>query len=262
MLPRTALCRMGFFLKAEAIDLNKEMYKFNVDFLLLLISNSPSEINYLHNALKTIVARKYYITSKKLNNISGDISVLNLPDFKPTKENLVTVVRLIFLYNEPVFEKLIIFFKNDIVKQETIDEILSQINESAYIFNDEYLAITRQYVAFNGFDISENKQEINPMVMVENINKALQGEAVDNEFFLLALSEILPQMPIQFDIEEKNIINFFNKRESTQKGSILFTQKYNKNNDTLSVLFTKDTINIDSLYIIKRSDGLLAYVYK
>jgi len=180
--------------------------------------------------------------------------VLNLPDFKPTKENLVTVVRLIFLYNEPVFEKLIIFFKNDIVNQETIDEILSQINESAYIYNDESLAMTRQYVAFNGFDISQNKQEINTVVMVENINKALQGEAVDNEFFLLALSEILPQMPIQFNIEEKNIINFFNKRETTQKGSILFTSKYVKNIDNLSVLFSKDILNIDSLYIIKRSD--------
>lgn len=262
MLPRTVLCRMGFFLNAEAIDLNKEMYKSNVDFLLLLISNSPSEINYLHNALKTIVARKYYITSKKLNNISGDISVLNLPDFKPTKENLVTVLRLIFLYNEPVYEKLIIFFKNEIVSQETIDEILSQIDESEYVYNDEFLAITRQYVAFNGFNISENKQETNPILMVENINKALQGEAVENEFFLLALSEILPQMPIQFDIEDKNIINFFNKREPTQKGSILFTSKYDKNIDNLSVLFSKDILKIDSLYIIKRNDGLFAYVYK
>ena len=92
------------------------MYKSNVDFLLLLlISNSPSEINYLHNVMSNIVARKYYITSKKLNNISSDISVLNLPDFKPTKENIVIVLRLIFLYNEPNFEKLILFFKNDIV---------------------------------------------------------------------------------------------------------------------------------------------------
>lgn len=188
--------------------------------------------------------------------------MLNLPDFKPTRENLITVLRLIFLYNEPVFEKLILFFKNDIVSSEIINEILSEIDESKYIYNDEFLAITRQYVAFNGFDIFENKKEINPIIMMDNITKALQGEAVDNEFFLLALSEILPQMPIEYDMDDKDIINFFNKRDTTQKGSILFTRSYENNNNTLSVLFTKDILKIDSLYIIKRTDGLLAYVYK
>lgn len=211
--------------------------------------------------MNSIVARKYYITSKKLNNISGDISVLNLPDFKPTKENIVIVLRLIFLYNEPSFEKLILFFKNDIVDQENINTILEQIDESSYVYNDEYLAVTRQYVAFNGFDLSENKKEINPIEMIDNINKALQGEAVDNEYFLLALSEILPQMDIKCEIDDKSIANFFNKRETTQKGSILFTNTFSKNIDTLSVLFTKDTFNNNALYTIKRNDGLTAYVY-
>lgn len=211
--------------------------------------------------MNSIVARKYYITSKKLNNISGDISVLNLPDFKPTKENIVIVLRLIFLYNEPSFEKLILFFKNDIVDQENINTILEQIDESSYVYNDEYLAVTRQYVAFNGFDLSENKKEINPIEMIDNINKALQGEAVDNEYFLLALSEILPQMDIKCEIDDKSIANFFNKRETTQKGSILFTNTFSKNIDTLSVLFTKDTFNNNVLYTIKRNDGLTAYVY-
>ena len=211
--------------------------------------------------MNSIVARKYYITSKKLNNISGDISVLNLPDFKPTKENIVIVLRLIFLYNEPSFEKLILFFKNDIVDQENINTILEQIDESSYVYNDEYLAVTRQYVAFNGFDLSENKKEINPIEMIDNINKALQGEAVDNEYFLLALSEILPQMDIKCEIDDKSIANFFNKRQTTQKGSILFTNTFSKNIDTLSVLFTKDTFNNNALYTIKRNDGLTAYVY-
>lgn len=211
--------------------------------------------------MNSIVARKYYITSKKLNNISGDISVLNLPDFKPTKENIVIVLRLIFLYNEPSFEKLILFFKNDIVDQENINTILEQINESSYVYNDEYLAVTRQYVAFNGFDLSENKKEINPIEMIDNINKALQGEAVDNEYFLLALSEILPQMDIKCEIDDKSIVNFFNKRQTTQKGSILFTNTFSKNIDTLSVLFTKDIFNNNALYTIKRNDGLTAYVY-
>lgn len=211
--------------------------------------------------MNSIAARKYYITSKKLNNISGDISVLNLPDFKPTKENIVIVLRLIFLYNEPSFEKLILFFKNDIVDQENINTILEQIDESSYVYNDEYLAVTRQYVAFNGFDLSENKKEINPIEMIDNINKALQGEAVDNEYFLLALSEILPQMDIKCEIDDKSIANFFNKRQTTQKGSILFTNTFSKNIDTLSVLFTKDTFNNNALYTIKRNDGLTAYVY-
>jgi hypothetical protein len=211
--------------------------------------------------MNSIVARKYYITSKKLNNISDDISVLNLPDFKPTKENIVIVLRLIFLYNEPSFEKLILFFKNDIVDQEIINTILEQIDESSYVYNDEYLAVTRQYVAFNGFDLSENKKEINPIEMIDNINKALQGEAVDNEYFLLALSEILPQMDIKCEIDDKSIANFFNKRQTTQKGSILFTNTFSKNIDTLSVLFTKDTFNNNALYTIKRNDGLTAYVY-
>lgn len=211
--------------------------------------------------MNSIVARKYYITSKKLNNISSDISVLNLPDFKPTKENIVIVLRLIFLYNEPNFEKLILFFKNDIVDQENIKTILGQIDESSYVYNDEYLAVTRQYVAFNGFDLSENKKEFNPVEMVDNINKALQGEAVDNEYFLLALSEILPPMDIKYEIDDKSIVNFFNKRETTQKGSIFFTNTFSKNIDTLSVLFTKDTFNNNALYTIKRNDGLTAYVY-
>lgn len=211
--------------------------------------------------MNSIVARKYYITSKKLNNISSDISVLNLPDFKPTKENIVIVLRLIFLYNEPNFEKLILFFKNDIVDQENIDTILEQIDESSYVYNDEYLAVTRQYVAFNGFDLSENKKEFNPVEMVDNINKALQGEAVDNEYFLLALSEILPPMDIKYEIDDKSVVNFFNKRETTQKGSILFTNTFIKNIDTLSVLFTKDTFNNNALFTIKRNDGLTAYVY-
>jgi len=211
--------------------------------------------------MNNIVARKYYITSKKLNNISSDISVLNLPDFKPTKENIVIVLRLIFLYNEPNFEKLILFFKNDIVDQENIDTILEQIDESSYVYNSEYLAVTRQYVAFNGFDLSENKKEINPIEMIDNINKALQGEAVDNEYFLLALSEILPPMDIKCEIDDKSIANFFNKRETTQKGSILFTNTFSKNIDTLSVLFTKDTFDNNALYTIKRNDGLTAYVY-
>jgi hypothetical protein len=232
-----------------------------VDFLLLLISSSPSEINYLHNALKGIEARKYYITSKKLNNISSDISVLNLPDFKPTKENIITVVRLIFLYNEPNYENLILFFKNNTVDENTINQIFQEIDDSNYVYNDEYLAVTRQYVAFHGFDLSENIKETNPVEMVDNLNKALHGDPVDNEYFLLALSEILPPMNIKYEIDDKSIVNFFSKKETTQKGSILFTNIYSKNVDTISVLFTKEVLSIKTLYTIKRNDGLIAYVY-
>jgi hypothetical protein len=78
---------------------------------------------------------------------------------------------------------------------------------------------------------------------------------------LLALSEILPPMDIKCEIDDKSIANFFNKRETTQKGSILFTNTFSKNIDTLSVLFTKDTFNNNALYTIKRNDGLSAYVY-
>jgi hypothetical protein len=106
--------------------------------------------------------------------------------------------------------------------------ILAELSlANTFIKTDELLATCRQYVAFNDFYFEEAKTEIkdNSIQIIENLNKALAGESVEEYYFILALSELLPKMKCSYNIKERKIIEFFENRNIDTEGSIYFTDK-------------------------------------
>ena len=242
------------------------VYKEIVRALLLLISNSASEIKYLHNILSDIDVQKYYISSQQIDKIPEEISVLHLPNFQKTMEYSKIALRLLFLYTEPEYEYLILFYQNDNISKEKIESVLAELSTSnTFIKTDELLATCRQYVAFNDFYFEESKSEIkdNSIQIIENLNKALSGESVEEYYFILALSELLPKMKCSYNTNERNIIEFFEDRNIDTEGSIYFTDKIDENKHNLTVLLSKEKLEFKNIISkVYRADGLIAYILK
>ena len=234
--------------------------------LLLLISNSASEIKYLHNILSDIDAQKYYISSQQIDNIDDQISVLHLPNFQKTMEYSKIALRLMFLYTEPEYEYIILFYQNDDINKNKIQSILDELYVSnTFINTEQYLATCRQYVAFNDFYFEEEKTEVkeNSIQIIENLNKALAGETVEEFYFNLALSELLPEMKCSYNTKERKLIDFFEKRNVTTEGSIYFTDKIDENKHNMTVLLSKEKLEFKNLISkVYRIDGLIAYILK
>lgn len=242
------------------------LYNDTVRVLLLLISNSASEIKYLHNILGDIDAQKYYITTQQNHNISEEISVLCLPNFQKTIEYSKIALRLLFLYTEPDYEYLILFYQNENVSKEYVDKILAELSSTdTFIRTDEYLATCRKYVAFNDFyfEKEETKNKDNTIQIIENLNNGLAGKPVDNYYFILTLSELLPKMNCFYNIKEQSIIDFFDKRNVEDEGSIYFTDKLEKHDHNITVYFSDQKLELKNILTkVYRTDGLIAYILK
>lgn len=175
-------------------------------------------------------------------------------------------LRLLFLYTEPEYEYLILFYQNDNISKEKIEIILAELSSSnTFIKTDELLATCRQYVAFNDFYFEEVKAETkdNSIQIIENLNKALSGEPVEEYYFILALSELLPKMKCSYNTNERKIIEFFEDRNIDIEGSIYFTDKIDENKHNLTVLLSKEKLEFKNLISkVYRTDGLIAYILK
>jgi len=242
------------------------VYKEMVRVLLLLISNSASEIKYLHNILSDIDVQKYYISSQQLHNLPDEISVLHLPNFQKTAEYSKIAIRLMFLYTEPEYEYLILVYQNDNISKEKIESVLAELSSSnSFIKTDEILATCRQYVAFNDFVFEEEKVEIkeSPIKIIENLNIALSGKPVEDYYFILALSELLPKMKCYYNTKEQKLINFFEDRSTEEDGSIYFTDILDNSEHNLTVVLSKEKFELNNIIAkVYRTDGLIGYILK
>ena len=171
-----------------------------------------------------------------------------------------------FLYTEPEFEYIMLVYQNDNINKEKIESVLAEITSSnTYIKTDEFLATCRQYVAFNDFIFEDNEPEVkeNSIQIIENLNKALSGESVEEYYFILALSELLPKMKCIYNINERKLIEFFENRNVDTEGSIYFTDKIDENKHNLTVLLSKEKLELKNIISkVYRIDGLIAYILK
>ena len=157
-------------------------------------------------------------------------------------------------------------WKDALLIKEKIESVLAELSSyNSFIKTDEILATCRQYVAFNDFVFEEKKFEIkeSPIKIIENLNIALSGKPVEDYYFILALSELLPKMKCYYNTKEQKLINFFEDRSTEEDGSIYFTDILDNSEHNLTVVLSKEKFELNNIIAkVYRTDGLIGYILK
>lgn len=196
---------------------------------------------------------------------------LYMPNFS-INDGLEILCRLTFLYSNPDFEFLIIFYDNKLIDLETINETISLLSENDYINNSILFATTRSYVAFNGFNFSEPVKIVaeDPLADIKNINLALEGKPVEEKYFILALNELLPELKIKImcSFNDNNLIGYLKSKNIISEGTIYavddldsFDRSQMTKKDMI-VYFTYDKQELNHIMALHRTDGFIAYILR
>lgn len=194
-----------------------------------------------------------------------------MPNFS-INESLETLCRLTFLYSNPDYEYLIIFYDNKLIDSTTIDNTISLLNENNFINNSILFATTRSYVALNGFIFTEAIIDTpeDPLGDIMNINLALEGKPVEDKYFILALNELLPEHKIKImcSLNDKNLNNYLRSKNIISEATIYAVDdldSFDKSQMTkkdIILYFTYQKQEINHIMAVYRSDGFIAYILR
>ena len=202
--------------------------------------------------------RMFILNSKQLQHNDKFTSKDKILIFKHDDFDINCSIKLSFLYSEPKYSKLIFIFNLDL----DLENIYT--NNENYIQNDDYLLISRNYLIFNEFNFKKpNKIILDPIVMFENIDKALKGEIVDELVFKEALKELLPiaeySFDSNFDITSFEYKNLFDIKHTESKTKYLISNEKSANVNKNIVFTLADYENYK--YVLRRIDGLNCYIF-
>jgi hypothetical protein len=224
----------------------------------------------LSNILKDIGASVYFISPFQDLQVEN-ANCLYMPNFSINDE-LETLCRLTFLYSNPDFEYLIIFYDNKLIDLETINETITLLSENNYINNNVLFATTRSYVAFNGFNFSEPfiSMPEDPLGDIMNINLALEGKPVEEKYFILALNELLPEHKIKTmcSFNDINLNNYLRSKNIISEATIYAIDdldsfdKSQMSKKDIILYFTYQKQELNHMMAIYRSDGFIAYILR
>jgi hypothetical protein len=251
------------------------LYKlFVLRLLLVLITNSKTEIDYLDNLTKDFPCQKYFIINDPNYNRQHkkNLNVITLPNFDLNLNGIEILTRLIFLYSNPEFEYFITFQHNKYIDQEYIKTIIDELESNkSFILNNKIFATCREFTAYNGFNFNNvDTEEDQSIEDVHNLNLAMTGLPVNNKIFLLALKDVLPASEIVIDNSiEPEISKFLfqiNLSSEEKIYAITDLDKFDKSILTkkdMILLFTKQKNNFTNLVMaVYRNDGMNAYILK
>ncbi len=239
--------------------------------LLAIITSSKTELEYLSNITKDIDALVYYISTED-NIRSKDNTVIHLPKFQ-LESGKDILSRLMFLYTDPEFEFLMSFYHNKYIDSNLINETLDNLAKTnKYINNDKLFATTRNYVALNGFDFKNEFifSKVDPLEELLNINKAMNGEPVEDKYFVSVLNELLPKFKIklEFQINDNYLMNYLSSIEYNTSETIYVIndlESFNKeklNKKDIILYFSETKQDLNHIMAVFRTDGLCAYILR
>lgn len=214
-------------------------------------------------ALQSIPYDKYFITSGfEVNSFDekDNYSFLNVN--LENKLDIIKIIRLVLLFSNPYYD-VVLFDKNNTYSFDHCQKILESLSD--YYLSDDLTVVSREYVALNGFDLKINKQvEVDMIDYAEKINLAMSGQPVANEFFIMAMKEILPESKYIFSNQSENLpsdifnlINTINKSSSNNSINVFYNETPEKNK---CIVFTNDELT-DYSFLVLRDDGFRMYFY-
>jgi hypothetical protein len=235
-----------------------------VNPLLIYICKSQDEY-------KNIVSQKsdydrYYITDGfEVNSFDENSSFMNISLDKNISVEFIT--RLVFLFSNPFYD-VVIYSDSNYYDKKICESLLEDL--VSYKSIDNVIAITREYVALNGFSFNfemKKEQFKDPLVMAEKLSLAMAEVPVENEYFIEAIKELLPQVYIfdidqDFDPQEKDLLDLFKQsnlkvNSKNNKYDVLWMKEKRSNP---AIIFSNEQLQ-GYMYLIKRIDGLNFYFF-
>lgn len=176
--------------------------------------------------------------------------------------NVEIVQRLSLMYTDPIYEKIIIPMGSF-----TFDEIQNIINEeyeeSSIIKNLKL--IIREDAMINGIKFNSIQSFSDDIIEESDMMfAALNGESVNEKYFLKALEEVIPTGKFDFssvvNIEKVNFLR--NYSTDNHKNNIkIFYNPSNQVNEKFSIIVIDNEYEIENFaFVLKRLDGLKLYI--
>jgi len=239
------------------------LYKHFVNPLLIYICKSQQE--YKNFASQKSDYDRYYITNGfEVNSYEENSSFMSISLDKNISVEFIT--RLVFLFSNPFYD-VVLYSDSNFYDEKICKTLLEDLVDYKCI--DNVIAVTREYVALNGFNFNIEAKKVlfkDPLVLAEKLSLAMSEMPVEQEYFIEAIKELIPNMffviDSDFDSEEKELIKIFTDTnmnlEYRDRKMNVFWMKHKENNP--AIIFSKESLQ-DYNFMIKRTDGLNFYIY-
>lgn len=210
-------------------------------------------------ALEHVTDSRYHVClilsnkniAKNLQNIKHQILIF---DFD--KYNNEILLKIIISYTDAIYSHYLIYSKQS---YEIENDLLILENED-FINKNGLFGFSKNYYIFN--DVKFEKIQItidNPFEHFDMMEKALNGEIVDQKYFMIALEELLPDahFKIECDIPDE-ILKIISTKNNNSKMEYLVSDKLN-DGVKHQIIFTPSKIETYN-FIIKRDDNFNCYI--
>lgn len=234
--------------------------------ITVFVVNQEDQLKNLLQDTNEILSHRLFILNnfdfdkKKSSYILSSDVLISYKSAVGLNENIVH--RLSLMYTDPIYEKIIIP-----IGVFTFEEIRTIINsdyeESCKIKNLQL--IIREDAMINGIKIN-SIDHISDDILEESdmMFAALNGEAVNDKYFMKALEELIPQGKFDFS-QVLNIdhVKFLQQYSiDNHKDNIkIFYNPSNQINDKFSIIVIDNDFEIENYaFMLKRLDGLKLYI--
>ena len=239
------------------------MYKHFVNPLLIFICKSLND--YKNFASQNTAYDRYYITDGfEVNTTDENSSFMSISLDKNVSVEFI--IRLVFLFSNPFYD-VVIYSNTNFYDKNICDKILEDFSGINII--DNVLAVSREYVALNGFDFKIDIKKVehkDPLIMAEKLSQAMSEIPVEQEYFIEAIKELIPAsfyvLDNDFDQNEKEILKIFkdinaNLEYQDRKTNVLWMKP---NTSNPAIVFNYESLQ-DYTFVVKRIDGMNFYIY-
>ena len=234
--------------------------------ITVFVVNQEDQLKNLLQDTTEILSHRLFVLNnfdfdkKKSSYILSSDMLISYKSSVSLNEEIVQ--RLSLMYTDPIYEKIIIPMGSF-----TFDEIQTIIDteyeESSTIKNLKL--IIREDAMINGIKFN-SIQTVSDDIIEESdmMFAALNGDPVNEKYFIKALEEIIPQGKFDFSfVENINQVSFLqNYSIDNHKNTIkIFYNPSSQVNDKFSIIVIDNDFEIENYaFVLKRLDGLKLYI--
>lgn len=189
--------------------------------------------------------------AKNLQNIEHQILIF---DFD--KYNNDTLIKIIISYTDAIYSHYLIYSKQNYI----IENDLLDLENEEFINRDGLIGFSKNYYIFDDIKIEKIQMTIdNPFEHFDMMEKALNGEIVNQKYFITALEELLPDANFRIECEiPDEILKIIYAKNNNSKMEYLVSDKFN-DGVKHQIIFTPSKIETYN-FIIKRDDNYNCYI--
>lgn len=172
------------------------------------------------------------------------------------KFSIDILVKMIVAYTDSIYTHFLIYRE----PSNNIENDLINLEEKDFLDSNKLIGFSKNYFIFNNLKLQKKEITIDdPFVHFEMMEKALNGEIVNDKYFIIALQELLPEANYKIDCILSNEINevLLNKNNYNKLEYIVSDEI--KDGVKNQIIFTPSLID-DYNFIIRRDDNYNCYI--